>query len=228
MEAIQTYENKEIELKKCLVRVGDLINSDGPLLSLFLEVKSNELYIFDWIDSEDLINRWLIFKVDPKYLNYFLHREISYKELFNTILNNNNFYIADISVIKISEFEIYRIKSLPSDYIPTELVYFEKDWAKNYNDIIHILNQVLFKDRSENRSSINTSINSFNNWELLKLKNELFSNLNQTSISSIEKEASLEITNFLYITSFEKIETQKNVRENNRLPEKEGMELYSQ
>jgi len=228
MEAIQTYQNKEIELKNSLIRVGDLINSDGPLLSLFLEFRSNELYIFDWIDSDELINRWLIFKVEPKYLNYFLHRDISYKELFIKILNNNNFYIADISVTKISEFDIYKIKSLPSNYIPTELVYFEKDAATNYNHIINIVNRVLFEDRSENKSSINTSINSFNNRELLELKNDFFSNLNQISISSVEEENSLEITNFLPIISFKKIEIQKNVRENNRLPEKEGMELYSQ
>lgn len=224
MEAIQTYENKEAGLKNSLKRVGDLINSEGPLLSLFLEVRNDELYIFDWIDSEDLINRWLIYKVEPKYLNDFLHREISYKELFNKIINNTNFYITDISATKINEFDIYKIKSLPLDYIPSELVYFQKDAATNYNLIINIINRVLFKDRSENKSRIN----SFNNWELLGLKNELFSNLNQIKIASIEKETSLKSTNFLCVSSFPKIETQKNVRENNRLPEKEGMELYSQ
>lgn len=143
MEAIQTYGNKKIELKNSLTRVGDLINSEGPLLSLFLETRSNELYIFDWIDSEEIINRWLIYKVEPKYLNDFLLREISYKELFNKILNNNNFYIADISVKKLSEFDIYKIESLPPDYLPTEEVYFEKDAAKNYTQIINIVNQML-------------------------------------------------------------------------------------
>lgn len=223
MEAIQTYETKEIELKNSLIRVGDLINSEGPLLSLFLEVRNNELYIFDWIDSEDLINRWLIYKVEPKYLNYFLHRQISYKDLFNKI-SNNKFYIADISVNKISEFYIYKIKSLPADYIPTEDVYFGKDAAKNYTHIINIVNRILFKDSSESK----LSINRFNKWELLGLGNELFPNLNQINITSIEKEISLESTNVLFFAYSTIIETQKNVRENNRLPEKEGLELYAQ
>ncbi len=45
-----------------IFKVGDLVNYHGPLLSLFSNDKG-ELYLFDWSDSDDNYNRWLVFRI---------------------------------------------------------------------------------------------------------------------------------------------------------------------
>jgi hypothetical protein len=48
--------NKEHKLKVTnLVRVGDISYFEGPILSLFTELHSGHLYLFDWVDRDKKI-----------------------------------------------------------------------------------------------------------------------------------------------------------------------------
>src|SRR5690348_4423157 len=95
MDYIPRYEYPEVELKDRLERVGDLVNFEGPLLSLF-KYKDN-LYLFDWVDSGQKYNRWFIYQVSAYLLEQFLFRQISYKKLFeSTNKKNQNIFYCDI------------------------------------------------------------------------------------------------------------------------------------
>ena len=83
MEQIDKYDFEEILLKDSLIRIGDLINMDGPMLVLYKNNRTNDMYLFDWVDNDEVSNRWLIYKVDKDDLSDFIKTKISYKSLFD-------------------------------------------------------------------------------------------------------------------------------------------------
>ena len=59
------------ELQNLLIRVVDLVNIDGPLLTLYLHADKH-LYLLDWVDRDISANRWLIYRTNPLLLNQFV------------------------------------------------------------------------------------------------------------------------------------------------------------
>src|SRR5882724_3200459 len=124
METIETYEITDKLLSKNLERIGDLINIDGPMLSLFMDTRNQDLYLFDWVDSDSNYNRWLLYKVDLKSVQNFIDKDISYKKLFlNSI---GDFYYTDIRNSKLLTLAIKGIKNLPEIYYPTSDTFFDE------------------------------------------------------------------------------------------------------
>ena len=75
MEQLKTkYRN--VSFYNSLIRIGDLMNFEGPLLSLFEDVKNGHLYIFDWVDRLDKTNRWLIYQTYPKKILDFIQKKL--------------------------------------------------------------------------------------------------------------------------------------------------------
>jgi len=102
MERLNKYEKPEIELKNHLTRIGDLINMDGPMLILFQDDRNKDFFLFDWVDGDDLTNRWIIFKVRREDLTDFVCGRISYKRVFLPILK------VEVSIIiKLSDYCLY-------------------------------------------------------------------------------------------------------------------------
>ena len=116
MEQVKRYENEEVELKNNLVRIGDLINDDGPLLVIFRDARRGDLYLFDWIDNNHSLNRWLIFKVGKSDLNDFINKKVSYKTIFEK--NTSSYFYTDISNDEIGIYKIFKLKEVPLDYKP--------------------------------------------------------------------------------------------------------------
>jgi hypothetical protein len=220
MKQANQHNDREVDLKSSLLRVGDLINLEGPLLSLFLDNRNNDLYIFDWIESKDKVNRWLVYKVSAKVLNSFIHREISYKELFNLYLKDANYYYADIINSKESEYSLHKLDDIPIDYFPTEDIFFEENDAKNITQIIRIVNRIIVQDnRIISRAWNYISIKEFSD-----KKKRPMSILRQTMGALITLE--VKSNNTLSENFSIKIEAQQNVRENNRLSEKERLDFH--
>lgn len=60
--------------------VCDLIDVDGPLLSLYTDARNNWLYL--WCDTDRVkVNRWMLFKVSREDLILFFRRQVSLREL---------------------------------------------------------------------------------------------------------------------------------------------------
>lgn len=224
METLKTYNNSAIDLKNSLLRVGDLINLDGPLLSLFLDSRDSNLYVFDWLESTRKSNRWLVYKVEAKLIDQFINQKMSYRTLFNIAIKNSSYYYADIINSKETEYSLFEISQIPEDYFPTEDVYFEKNDAKDFDQIIAITNIVISQNDFENISKLNyLGIHDF-----LENKNKkLAFLLNQGIIIMTKPDGLVEVHNTLsgYISNI--IEPQQNDREDNKLPEKKGMDVYA-
>ena len=225
MEPIKKYDNNGIDLKNHLHRVGDIINIEGPVLSLFQDERNKDLYLFDWVDSDEITNRWLIFKIPAETLNQFLLNRISYKKMFDYI-KENNFYYADIINSDNIEYSINDLEYLPENYIPTKEAFFDKNDAKRLDEIMIIVNKTIFKDGRDNTLRLNRLDLS----EYLDKKNRPISYLlNQDIVTIAIPEAMVERKRSdknLSENFSNQLETQQNVRENNRLPEKEGMDVY--
>jgi hypothetical protein len=217
------YESSAIDLKHSLLRVGDLINLDGPLLSLFLDSRNSDLYIFDWLESTSKSNRWLVYKVEAKLIDQFINQKISYRTLFDIAIKNSNYYYADIINSEETDYTLYEIPQIPKDYFPTEDVYFEKNDAKDCEQIITITNIIISQNDFENTSKLNyLGVKDFLENKIKKLAFLL----NQGIVIMTKPEGLVEAHNTLsgYISNT--IETQQNVREDNKLPEKEGMVFH--
>lgn len=222
MTMVQLYNNDEIELKNSLHRIGDLINLNGPLLSLFVDFRTNDFYVFDWVDQLDNeTNRWLVYKVSAKLLNRFLRKEVSYKYIFNHSLSDvDNTYVADISNFKENEYQLKKIYIISEEYYPDEELYFESKDSKNLPKINKIVSIVISQEANLITGVLNT----------LPIEKEY---LDTTSSISNYFKTQIEVVmpGFIESNKLEgnifTIQSQQNVRENNRIFEKKGLDIYA-
>lgn len=112
---------------------------EGPMLSLFTDNRNHDLYLFDWADSDDKTNRWLIYKISSKALSGFILKNISFKEMF---LSQKDYYVTEIKEEENPPFEIYGIENLPKEYYPTDNLFFDKSDARGFSKIKSLLDNL--------------------------------------------------------------------------------------
>ena len=149
MIVVEKYNGLVVELNDHLERVGDIINIEGPVLSLFKDNRNMNLYLFDWDDSDEITNRWLVYKINPEILNVFLTRKISYKMMFESCLLND-FYYADVVNSEDIYYSIQKVKSLPKDYFATKDVFLDIEDTKNFAEINKVVNHILSVNKKFN------------------------------------------------------------------------------
>lgn len=122
-----TIKKLDIELEKG----GDFIYYEGVLLAHYFN-KNNpkEHYLYDWCDTDDIIHRWMVYKVEEKDLLDFLNKKISSLEL---IQKNQFCYFIDIDKnIKQKQILICAIEDIPKSYLPKETAYFDEELYEDY------------------------------------------------------------------------------------------------
>ncbi|CAM0557095.1 hypothetical protein EHLJMEHL_02183 [Vreelandella titanicae] len=104
----------------------DLIDFDGPLLSLFKDEKGND-YLFLWLDCDDSFNLWCIIPVERVFFEQYLNRGVSLLDIIKK---------ADVlTVFKLnskgrrSGFVSTQWSNLPEEYLPAEDSYFYDEIA---------------------------------------------------------------------------------------------------
>jgi hypothetical protein len=113
MIKLKGYSASE-ELFRDLKMIGDLVYYEGSLLSLFSNEKG-ELYLYDWSDSDDKYNRWLVFRVTLPQLLHYLNGNLSHYELITTE-HTDSIYSVDLD----NELNYHNILRLTVDEIPAE------------------------------------------------------------------------------------------------------------
>ncbi len=134
METLKGETVKSLDLKTLLIRVVDVLNYEGPLVSLFLNFKNYEIYLFDWSDKDKKANRWLIYRCQRATLNKLLEGEISY---FDLMMSDEPFcYSVEIdsdqnwlNFLKIAK------KDLPTKYIPSKDSFFDVVDCPDFNKL---------------------------------------------------------------------------------------------
>lgn len=153
MENLIFNSDKKLDTSN-FVRVGDLSFYEGPLLSIFEDINSGYLYLFDWADRDKNFNRWLIYRVSSKFLMHFLNGKISHLELFKC-RPNDQIYFSDIDSNNKHFFHYgaFEIINLPSNYLPNNDNFFDPCDCNSYEKIKSAILHSLSRQKSENEYS---------------------------------------------------------------------------
>lgn len=144
MDALQGNIITSLPYKE-LKKVYDLIYFDGPLLSHFKDAKDqNILYL--WVDNNDELNRWLIFKVSDFSLYKYLKNIDS---LRNLVLDQSEEFIFTADVDQDLEYSNINLFSkdeynLLGDYIPEDGVMFSADIPGIYSSFADSFDEDLY------------------------------------------------------------------------------------
>lgn len=156
METLKSNILDEFKLKNSLNRIVDVVNFEGPLLTLYKDINNRYLYLLDWVDRDSAFNRWLIYRCNSITLDKFIQGKISHQELF--LSDENYCYVVDIdkNYIWNNSQEINK-RNLPPNYIPVEDAFFEEADCPNFSKLKRFLNEV----KVSQKSNISVSINYF-------------------------------------------------------------------
>jgi hypothetical protein len=131
MEILKSKINSNPNFQNLLVRIVDVINFDGPLMTLFEYEENKHLYLLDWIDRDSTYNRWLLYKSNPIMLDKFIKGSISHYDLF--MAEDINCYIVDIDThLTWNNCQVVQKKNLPINYLPKKDVFFEEHDCPNF------------------------------------------------------------------------------------------------
>ena len=225
----------EVRFKDYLLRIGDLINIEGPLLTLFSDVRNEHLYLYDWVDSDDSANRFLIYRIAVEAVLDYINKKITHRELFSRAIDGR-YYVADIRPAEMSTYKIFRLTQLPGEYDDIETNLFDAQFSRDAEKIL------LFVTRAQAKNSndftelatgyvIGHMSGAGEAFGHLVREEARFSNLVRYSLQGATlgtttagrfRTPSHARKNYLVDENLEI----PYVREDNRLPERERMELY--
>lgn len=158
-----------------LVRIGDLVNFEGPMLTLFFDREREVLFLYDWVDSDHQYNRWLIFQGEPRKILEFVNQRISHYELFATPVEPY-YYSVDIDGnLNFTNYRKIMANQVPQAYYPDRQVFFDPSDCPNLGKIREFLEAILEGSKQED-----TNQGSYANfWHLALSPQQLFLNFRE-------------------------------------------------
>lgn len=110
-------------------KIGDLVYSEGPVLSHFIGDNGKQ-YFFTWVDNDEAYNRWLVFEVNNLELFLFFNNKQNLKSI---VLDKDFVYFLDLNeLLEPSNVQIVDRKSIPVEYLPSENSEYDKDNYEPY------------------------------------------------------------------------------------------------
>ena len=148
MELLKGKVLLDFTLQHRLVRIVDIINFEGPLLSLYENPANGHLFLYDWIDRDEKLNRWLIYYCKPIKIWEYINQKISHYDLFDS--KTGVCYIIDInSNLHIDNAVRINRETLPDIYFPEKEAYFESSDCIQYDKLIQFVKSSLQKSENE-------------------------------------------------------------------------------
>jgi len=117
-------------------KIADLISYEGPVLSHFRN-EGNEDFIYYWIDQNDKLYRWLVFKITFSEIMHYLSSSISLREL---ILDEKiqYYFVADNNSANSNFENVFLLEKteLDHEYLPDVESYYHFDMPNVYQSLI--------------------------------------------------------------------------------------------
>ncbi len=120
-----------------LEKVGDLMYFDGSLMSIYKDQHNNP-FVFDWVDSNEEFNRWLVYQINTASLNSYIISECTHYNLINNPVNSIVFVVDIDNGNTIRNCQISSPNTLPYDYFPESDLKFENEDSRNLEEIISV------------------------------------------------------------------------------------------
>lgn len=158
------------QFPKELTKIGDLIYFQGSLMSVYKD-KDMYAYIFDWVESNDSLNRWLVYQTDIKILAEFIKGKYSHFNLINSP-EKDLFYLVDKNINgDIVNCKIISGKHIPNQYLPQNDILFDDEDSRNLDSIVSTFRLDEISSNTTNNSKIFDILEEAqrNNSELINL-----------------------------------------------------------
>lgn len=156
-------KEENLDLLNNLTRLINIYYYDGPIVVLYNDIRNNDLYIVDWIDHDDIYNRWLVYKVTKEKLLQFLNKQVDELRLFNM---SNEYYIIDVKdEFKFSKLFNIDIDDIPFEYYPVP-IFYDEDNEETTKGLKFILNNL--DVRKHNSPIINEIMNEITQKNIIK------------------------------------------------------------
>ena len=117
-----------------LIKVFDLLEYDGPVLSHFKDERGNN-FLFYWVDNNANVNRWLVWRITSLQLYHYLRNEISLKDVME---EPNKEYIYSVEIdAQLNHHNVLAIElaDLPEAYRLEETLFYEAEVPSVYNEL---------------------------------------------------------------------------------------------
>lgn len=138
---------------------GDLISFEGPLLSYFFD-ENGKSYLLNWVDSNEILNRWLLFETTQIDLFDYFTNKRSLRELIKH--SEEIVYFIDIdNEVQFNKILLTNKKDIPNDYLPDKDSYYEDLISTKYAK--NLRKEVIETFTKNNIKNIKTKIRKFNN-----------------------------------------------------------------
>ncbi len=157
MENILATSNAFRIENEFFVHIGDLEWFEGPLVSLFLDNTSGQLFILHWVDIQNDAHRWLLYPVSPRALQLYLNGKVTNEDLLwlqpvgmlRIVDMNADMYLQGVKYSSAAD--------LPVDYLPTAESYFDADSCPNLPKIKRFLENLPSQPQLGNYPSLEES-----------------------------------------------------------------------
>ena len=115
-----------------LIKKGDLLFFNGPVLSHFISNTEEDYFMF-WIDNDKKHTRWLLFRISSLELIVYFSKTKSLKEI---LLDKKDepVYIVDLdSSLNFNNNYITKADALIEDYLPGDKSCFNENYTTSYS-----------------------------------------------------------------------------------------------
>jgi hypothetical protein len=118
---------KEDPSRLNLIKQGDLLYHEGPVLSHFLNDRGEHCLML-WVDRDAQVNRWLVFEVTPADLLAYYMKKLSLLELVE-----KNWYVRLVDIDHSIRYrQVMLVDDIPQKYRPGEKSYYDPDQFEAY------------------------------------------------------------------------------------------------
>jgi hypothetical protein len=157
-----------------LIKQGDLLYHDRPLLSHFINDDNNDHYLYKWSDCDEKAHRWLVFKVSVENLKLFFETKCT---LLQLVHGNPFVYFVDLDTNQQqTNLILASTDNIPTDYLPSEKSFFK---PKQYEKYAFELKEALFSALAPEKAPENLEMPLIQLNELIKQQNDLISKQNE-------------------------------------------------
>ncbi len=147
MEATEKNKKVFFEKQSSYIRVADVMNYEGLLLTLFLNTKNDQLYLLDWFNVGADYNRWLFYITNVSSIDKYIRKEISTLDL--SLEGESTCTTIDIGAdCTWTNPQVLAKNSIPSEDLPSRDSFFNKFDCPNLNKLQEFLKSRMSQHRA--------------------------------------------------------------------------------